>query len=283
MKIANSYPYPVLSDFSDDYVNSKLRVDYFTKEEFGELKIQVKFQVENKGLEDLIENEKAAFILHVECPQTSYRKVISSPEPEMSKVIKVMELRGKVFLHAFIVAQSEIFDYTNSLLSDWYKGMNIKFEKGNFLGIGNALELTLHDDDTEFMDLPAIIDIHKGLQNEYMEVELHASNIIISLPSAEYESYANNANKRLKNTIISTVIFPSLIFVFSKIQENKRDLEEYTWYQVMESIFQENNYSIEDIGTERLSALKAAQLILRKPLATSFSEIEKLNSVEDLV
>lgn len=283
MKIANSYPYPVLSIFTDDYVNSSLNVEYVTKEEFGELKIQAKFLLENEVLEGLIEAGKASFTIHLECPQTSYREIITCSESEINKNINVMQLRGKVFLHAFIVAESEVEDYKNSFLSDWYQGMSIKFEKGNFLGIGDALEITLHDDDTEFMNLPSIIDIHKGMEKEYMEVELHASNIIISLPATEYNSYANNANTNLKNTIISTVIFPSLIYVFSKIQENRRDLEEYTWYQVMEKIFEENNYSIEDIGTEKLSSLKAAQLVLRKPLSTSFAEITKLNSWEEQI
>lgn len=282
MKIANSYPYPVLSKFNDDYIDSKFEIEYYTKEEFGELKLQVNFNVQNREIEDLIRNGDAVFMLHVECPQTSYREVFTSPNPEINKMIKILQLRGKVFLHAFIVAQNEIANYSNPSLNNWYQEVEIKFEKGNFLGIGNALELTLHDDDTDLMDLPAIVDIHKGIQNEYMEVELHSSNIIISLPAAEYESYAKNGNTRLKSTIISMVILPSLIYVFSEVQKNRNDLEEYTWYQVMENIFAENNYNIEDIGTERLSSIKAAQLVLRKPLESSFKEVEKFNSLEDV-
>jgi len=187
----------------------------------------------------------------------------------------------KVFLYSFIVAQTEINNYENALLSVWDQGMNIKFEKGNFLGIGDALEIILHDDDTEFMDLPSIIDIHKGIEKEYMEVEIYSSNIVITLPSHEYESYANNANTRLKSTIISTVIFPTLIYVFSQIREAGRELEEYSWYQVLKGIFTENHYDIEDIGTDKLSSLKAAQLVLKKPLESSFSEIEKFNALEE--
>jgi len=46
-------------------------------------------------------------------------------------------------------------------------------------------------------------------------------------------------------------------------------------------IFDENNFQIEDVGTDSLSALKAAQMVLRKPLKTSFEEMEKLNHTED--
>lgn len=283
MKIVNSYPYPVLSDFNDDYIDSELIVEYNTQEQFGELKISAEFLLKNQGLTELIKNGDALFMLHLECPQTSYRKIYTSKEREFNESIKISELRGKIFLHSYIVANKEIKDYRNTLWSEWYKGINVRFEKGSFMGIGNASEITLHDENIEFMDLPSIIDIHKGLKKEYMEVELHASNIIITLPESQYESYANNGGTRLKNTIISAVIFPGLIYVFSKMQENRRDLEEYTWYQVMESIFEENNFNIEDVGTEKLSALQAAQLVLKKPLESAFKEIEKFNSMEGSV
>ena len=77
------------------------------------------------------------------------------------------------------------------------------------------------------------------------------------------------------------IIVPCLTEVFSKVAENREDLEGYIWFQVMEKIFKENNYNFEDVGTERLSALKAAQLVLRKPIKTSFEEIDKLSRTED--
>jgi len=80
---------------------------------------------------------------------------------------------------------------------------------------------------------------------------------------------------------LAAVIVPALVYVFSKVSEANGDLEEYTWYQVMDKIFRENNYRLEDVGTDTLSPLKAAQLVLRKPLKASFEEIEKLHRTED--
>lgn len=45
----------------------------------------------------------------------------------------------------------------------------------------------------------------------------------------------------------------------------------------MEKIFSENNIQIDEVGSDKLPALKAAQMILRKPIKSSFEEIERFN------
>lgn len=281
MKISSSYPYPVLQEGNDDYIQSLFSVDYEVATQFGELKVDVTFNLKNEGIHQLIMSGAAINMVHIECPQTSFRQVYKTIETSLHITIPTNLLRGKVLVHSFIVAQTAIANYKNELLNEWYRGIEINFEKGNFIAIGNAIEMTLYEDNMEFLNLPSIVNIKKSVRGEFMEVDIHSNNIVISLPSYEYEQYAANANFRLKNTVLSMVIVPCLTEVFSKINESKDDLEEYTWYQVMEKIFAENNYRLEDVGTDRLSALKAAQLVLRKPLKTSFEEIEKMNKIEE--
>lgn len=281
MKISSSYPYPVLQEDNDDYIRSSFRVDYKVVTQFGELKIEAVFQLDNDGINRLLISNEAIYMIHVECPQTSYRQAFKTTGDKLVISIPTHLLRGKVMVHSFIVAQASITGYTNEKLNEWYKGVQIHFEKGNFLAIGNAIEMTLFEDNMEFLNLPSIVNIKKAVKGDFMEVDIHSNHIVISLPEYEYEQYAANANSRMKNTILSMVIVPCLTEVFSKINENSDDLEEYTWYQVMEKIFSDNDYRLEDVGTERLSALKAAQLVLRKPIKTSFEEIEKMNNVEE--
>ena len=57
------------------------------------------------------------------------------------------------------------------------------------------------------------------------------------------------------------------------------DYADRTWYQVLEQKFYENGYELTDIGYgKRLEPLKAAQLILKKPIKRSFDEIDKIES-----
>lgn len=281
MKISSAYPYPVLYMNNDDYKDSSFSTRIEVAESFGEVKIYAHFQLDNSRIKELINRQQAIFLIHVECGQTSYRQAYESFHESLEISISSNKLRGKIHIHSFIIAKVRITEYTNVSLSDWYKGFPITFEKGNLIAIGEAIETTLFEDNTELLNLPSIVTVTKSIKNEFLEVDIHSNNITISLPEYEYSLYARNAGSRLKNTIISAVIVPALVYVFSKIRESRGDLEEYTWYQVLEKIFDENNHKLEDVGSDTFSALKAAQMVLRKPLKTSFEEIEKINRAEE--
>src|SRR5699024_2049521 len=132
----------------------------------------------------------------------------------------------------------------------------------------------------EMLNLPSIISVTSSAKGEYMEVDLTQDLIVVSLPKYEYEQYIHHRKSRLKNTILASVFMPVLVQVFSSLNQ-EYDFEDSTWYQVLEKIFAENNVCIEDVGTDSLPALQAAQMVLRKPLKTGFEEIENFNKEEE--
>ncbi|MCU9614875.1 hypothetical protein OEV98_15125 [Caldibacillus lycopersici] len=277
MKISTSYPYPVLYMNNDDYTDSSFHTTIDVAESFGEVRIAATFELINQEIQRLIEEKQCAYLLHLECGQTSYRNVFPSESKRLEIAIPSNKLRGKVTIHSYIIANEKIATYTNASFNDWFQGLSFTLEKGNIVAIGEAIEMNLFEDNTELLDLPSIVTIRKSLKKEYMEVDIHSDNITIELPEYEYNQYAANSKSRLKNTILAAVIVPSLVYVFSKIPSNREDLEGYTWYQVLEKIFADNQYRLEDVGTDSLSALKAAQLVLRKPYKACFEEIEKIS------
>lgn len=281
MKINSSYPYPVLYMNNGDYTGTNFNVKFGVQDSFGQVRITADFILDNEPIRRMISDESCIYLIHVECPQTSYRRVFKTKNDKMEISIPANQLRGKIAIHSFIIANEKIDNYTNKYLNEWYQEVPISFEKGNFIAIGDAIETTLFEDDTELLDLPSIVTVTKSLKNEYMDVDLHSNNITILLPEKEYKLYASSAHSTLKSTILSTVIVPALVYVFSKVRDHSGDLEEYIWYQVLEKIFAENNHNLEDVGSDKLSPLKAAQIILRNPLKTSFEEIERLNRTED--
>lgn len=281
MKINTSYPYPVLYMNNDDYKNSSFHASINVHKSFGEVKASVRFTLENEEIESLIENRTFVYAVHIECGQSSFRNVYKSSEKVLEISIPSNKIRGKVFFHTFILVNKSIENYTNKSFNKWFKDLQFSLEKGNIVAIGEAVEINLYEDPTELLNLPSIVTVRKSLKKEFMEVDLDSNEITISLPEYEYNQYAANANSRLKNTILSFVILPALVFVFTKVNENREDYQGYTWYQVLEKIFEENNVRLDEIGSDALPALKAAQMVLRKPLRSSFDEIEKLSRSED--
>lgn len=211
MKISTSYPYPVLFKNNDDYVDSSFNVDINVSESFGELNITASFQLDNNELMNLVNLGDCSFTIHVECGQTSFREIYLTNREIEEIRIPSNQLRGKVEINSFVIANKEIQNYTNSKLNDWYKGVPITFEKGNILAIGNAIETTLFEDDKDLLNLPSIVKVTQSEKNEYIEVDMTQDLLIVSLPKYEYEQYIYNRKSLLKNTILSNVFLPALV------------------------------------------------------------------------
>ena len=281
MKFNSALPYPVLTKENDHYINSSFDVAVQAKKSFGQLHIEANFLLENEGLQQLIIEGKAMYVLHIECPQTSYRKLQKSSVGLITVKIDDNHLRGKIDVHTFIVANERIENYTNDKWNKFYAGVPITYDKGNMLAVGDAVELVLHEDPTETQNLPSIVTIRRVEKAEYMAIDLGPDQIIIQLPQKIYDQYAQYGNSRLKETILTMVILPCLVDVFHTLKYNATEYEESRWYQVLEQIFENNHVPFSKILNDQMPVLEAAQLVLRNPLITSFNEIEKLIKEED--
>lgn len=281
MKLNSELPYPVLSKDNDHYVNSTFDVEVEVKKVFGELVIDANFLLENSGIESLIAEGKACYVLHIECPQTSYRVVKKSFTNRLTINIDENILRNKIDVHPLIVANDRIENYTNSNWNEFYSSLLITYEKGNILASSDAIELILHEDSTETQNLPSIVTIRRVEKLEFMSVDLGMEQIIIELPQKVYNQYAQYGDTRLKETILTLVILPCLVDVFHILKEDTSSFEDYHWYQVLMQIFENNHLSFTKVINEEISVMEAAQRVLRNPLIASFKEIDKLLSEED--
>ena len=281
MKFNGSFPYPVLTSENDNYKKSSFETTIEAVKSFGQLYINLKCSLQDRQIAELIAGEKAGYALHIECPQTSFRQIYQSEQPNITAKIPDNALRGKIDVHPFILASTKIEDYTNPNLDDFYQGYPITFEKGNILALGEAVEVVLFEEDEESHNLPSIVTVRRVEKEKVMTVDIDSDQIIIKLPKVEYDQYAINASSRLKETILSVVILPSLVDVFYRLKDNSEDYAEYKWYQVLTSIFEKNNRPLSQVINGTLSPLEAAQMVLQQPLEKAFNEIKKFNETED--
>lgn len=97
MEIKNKlYPHPVLRENNDDYIDSYFEMDLDYERDIKLLKLKVNFKLKNEQLEKMIEEEKLQFLVHIECPKTSYRKIIATNEKSVTHVIKDKNILGKI-------------------------------------------------------------------------------------------------------------------------------------------------------------------------------------------
>ena len=112
------YPYPVLSDMTNDYVNSSFGMQLEVSQGMKEICLSIALQLDNKEIEQLIDEGEAEYVIHIECSYTSYRTVIKTDESEIQKRIPEHKLNGKVAICTFIVAKKEIPQYYNSSFNE---------------------------------------------------------------------------------------------------------------------------------------------------------------------
>ena len=81
------YPYPVLSDTTDDYVDSSYSMELQVTKGIRELCFNISLNLENKQIQQMIYEGLAEYVIHIECSYTSYRTVIKSDETSIKKSI----------------------------------------------------------------------------------------------------------------------------------------------------------------------------------------------------
>ena len=168
MKFSSSLPYPVLDANNDHYVGSSFSAQIEAKKSFGKLVIEGLFQLQNEEIEQLIYEKKAIYAIHIECPQTSFRKVFTSSSNQLVEKIDEELLRGKIDVHPFILTMERIENYTNKKWNNFYKGYPITYEKGNPLAIATPIEIVLHEEPVADQNLPSIVSIHKVTDKEFV-------------------------------------------------------------------------------------------------------------------
>ena len=144
------YPYPVLSNYSDDYINSSFDSAIEVKREGYNIVISVVSEIKNPELEALIKEGKAAFVYHLECAQTGYRTVISTANTDKLVSISEDKVCGRLQICPFIVACADIPDYVNSCFNEDYRGYKFQIEAGCVMAVGKQVNC---DIDKERNDL----------------------------------------------------------------------------------------------------------------------------------
>ena len=281
MKIKNKLtPYPILSLYNDDYLNSSFEVDIEVECKFSELLVDVKFKLNDLGLNQLILDGLAVYAVHVECPTTSFRKKYDTNQTELSFRITTDNLKEKVEICCYIVACSDILNYYNNNFHSDYDGIYFNIEKGNILAIGTGKDVTIIKNNDDLENLPSIIKICpiKDLKKGTISVDTDDSNyILVGIYEGIIEKYYELGKNKYKNTIMTLILLPVIELVLLRMKDADEEEKEKKWYKVIENLLNQNGIEVEDldIQNKEKSVLAIAQNIFADPISRSFEELER--------
>jgi hypothetical protein len=269
------YPHPVLSYFSDDVIDSDFQASLKSSKTQNTYIFEATCVTSCEGINQLIDDKKARFAFHFECPTTRFRKVFASFETNFTFQLAADYLEGKVQICSFILAAEDILDYSLPEFHSDYEGHSFYIKKGDVLAIDAERTFFAEKEIDPLKRIPSIFSIQPNRSENALPLDMDSSGhkIIIKLSEDNFEHYkAVSLNQNLQPLLSSLIIMPALVSILEMVKngdEQEFDLEECRWYQVINSRLKELGIDIGNKNTFSDSTLAVAQKLIGDPLNMS--------------
>lgn len=274
MQLRNKYyPYPVIIEDGDYYVNSSFDTDVEQGIEGYNVKLALKSELVNDELQTLMDEGKVEIVYHIECPQTCFRVSFRTREKYSSYILKETEVNGNVQICSFIVAKQDIEKYTNRLFSPDYQGFRFDIEKGCVMAVGSQINLRVNKIRDDLANTASIFSIapNKDQMETTVITDLSKNKIVILLPEKTYALYANMQTFLDVHPVMhSMIIVPTLMYVLSELKQDREQLynyEENRWFRSLRKACEGIGIIIDQESLANVDVYKTAQLLLNSPIA----------------
>lgn len=294
---SKKFPYPVLVPDGDDYIDCKFEAegDWSAKDQTVTVRVQV--HLECRSLQDLIDNGQAKIIGHVECPQAAYRRAFEISEGENTFSIPVGDLSGRVYVCPFIVATTDVKDYSSPQFNPDYDGISFFLHAGSILAEGKQLNFIVDVAKDEIAHKDDIFSIipHELTDEEnknVLRVGLDSNKIVIELPKRAFGHYVTLRKTGAdKEFLWSVVALPGLIAALSRMKEEILEndgsfvgLDSYAWCRSLASWIRRLYPEVETnpIGVyENLLITETAQRIIKTPVPDVLQKLTTSGDEDD--
>ena len=282
------YPYPVLADFNDNYLNGMFGVDASLEKDGYDLSVRVNTKLTDDMINGFIREGKAVLVYHLECAQTGFRKVFTTDAFEMIIPIKSADVSGELHFCPFVLANEDIVDYYNPNFHPDYSVAIKKINKGCPLAIGKQKNWTIDKSNSDLLKSSSPFRIMKNLDESclHMVVEYESEpRIKIKLSANDHALYKNmKGDPRLRDILNSAVVVPALIYVMGQLQkceidEMNSNYGSYPWYQaIKETLKKQFGIGMEDLKDQNIFEL--SQRMLKTPINSAFEKLAILGEDE---
>ena len=267
------YPYPVLKFFENDYKNSEFNSEFNYKIENNNMKLELKFALKSKFLKGLINEKKAAYVVHVECAGTRYRRIFESFTDSLEALIDGKEISGDVEVCVLIVAKTEIPDFESSEFNSDFKGISFNIEVGDVLAVGESLKISIEKTGDSLRKVPSIFSILPIDDPKKDGDWTHQGNkILITLNRENYNKYRSiSKDVNFRGAVAMMVVIPVITEIISKIQGDFDYFEDEEWFRVINRRLEALKINEDNIKSSSASCI--AYRVLEGVLTDSFTNI----------
>jgi hypothetical protein len=287
MEIRNRlFPYPVLCEDTDDYVDGDFYVEAKLVEQgLNDILIQFDMHLDNSGLQSLINTGKAEFIIHMECSNTAFRTIIRTFSNTEQYRIMNSRVNGDINLLGMIVSKEKIGHYTNPLLNEDYEGITLNIDKASILAYDNMDPIHIAKNYEELAEKDSIFSVVKEMrmdQNERKPVWYRLDNdrIKIIVDEEVYASYVRyQGNSTMQPLMMSLLVMPALIYMMEVLRNE--DWEEHAsdyWFIKIQKFYKIHGLDFVDdiiLNNDKMIS-EAVQEMLQLPIGKTLLSIPEM-------
>lgn len=276
------YPHPVLTSTTDDYVGSTFNCKLDYKNGINEVIFNFEIEFDNDEILSLIENGKAEYLVHIECPKTFFRYTIKTTENKFNKSIADSKLNGKVNFCIFVVAKQDLTGYTNKNFNRDYCGMSFDIDKGSIMAIGGQYDCNIEKNSEELSKVQSIFTIcrYQADNQNGMEIDIEGDKIAIKLSNESFQNYKLLSNMpTLQPVFHSMIVIPALIYTFETLK--REQIESYDnrrWLSAIRRTLKKRNIELTDQLLESTPSYEIAQKLLDLPIDRGLTAITNINN-----
>lgn len=284
MEIKNRlFPYPVLCEDTDDYVEGSFSVTpNIIEQNVNDILIQFDIKLDNPGLQALIDKGKAEFVIHIECSYTAFRTAIKTYSTTETYRIMNSRVNGEIELLGMIVSKEKIRDYKNETLNDDYAGIPLNIDKASILAYENMSPIEIAKNYEELAAKDSIFSVVKEMrldQNEQKPIwfRLDTDRIKIIVDEEVYASYIRyQGNSNMRPLIMSLLVMPALTYMMEVLRNEGYDNFTSDYWFVKLSKFYElhgKDFIQDIIQNDEKMISEVVQEMLQLPIGKTFINI----------
>lgn len=297
MRIGNrNFPYPILNanlDLTSYMESSRFGFEFQTTPEGtvivenGVLQFKkLHFILVNQELNDLYESGKVAAAFVVECSASTYRRSFPLTLDPKDLAIEARDLNGIVVVSAYLYANCDLEQYSNTEFNEIYQGYKFDLDKFDILAVDDGGKFKVNIDPSEDDKVSSIFTIVKVENNDkIVSFDIRQNQIVIQLPRIYYEQYDKIKRRSEYNNIAFAMLaVPALASCLAELQQYEFNsieelIEKYSWMESVQRAYKQVTGMDFDLDTFNVEQpFKIAQILLNYSSCKGIEDFGKMIS-----
>ena len=262
-----SFGYPVLRPGSNDYSSGTFQPTIIPRDvSRGKKHVQIdcRFAISVAEIKALIESQKAAFALIVDCRDTFFREIFETHKTRTTFECPTDLLKGRVVFESYVIAKETVNDFYCKNIDEFYGAGPHKFTPGMVMAQGIPLEKNIHAE--KLRKNRSLISFSSDetlkIGEWWYDVMSEFPTIYVSPDQLEYIKLAPpSANPIIENTFLVPIVSEMISLI--RNNETSEEVSVYPWATIIMEGLEKIDLNITDSIHDNF---RLAQMFLKLPL-----------------